>query len=138
MILGMSNIAWSPEDRFVAYAMLAEAGAFGLEVAPCMLFSRSSDPLRPEQQEERRALAEIAGAGLTLVSMQSLLLESVRRDHAGLHSFLSMSLIEARRRKARPLRLRFSQSFANRLHRPSQAKVRSTTHLLGRTTKPFA
>lgn len=73
MILGMSNIAWSPEDRFVAYAMLAEAGAFGLEVAPGMLFSRSADPLRPEQQEERRALAEIAGAGLSLVSMQSLL-----------------------------------------------------------------
>jgi hypothetical protein len=69
----MSNIAWSPEDRFVAYAMLAEAGAFGLEVAPGMLFSRSADPLRPEQQEERRALAEIAGAGLSLVSMQSLL-----------------------------------------------------------------
>jgi hypothetical protein len=34
--------------------------------------------------------------------------ESVRRDHAGLHSFLSMSLIEARRRNASALRLRFS------------------------------
>ena len=65
-------------------------------------------------------------------------LEFVRGDHTGLHSFLSMSLIDARRRKASALRLRFSQSFANRLQRPSQAKVRSTTHLLGRTTKPLA
>ena len=52
-------------------------------------------------------------------------LESVRRDHAGLHSFLSMSLIEARRRNASALRLRFSQSLARRLHRPSHANVRS-------------
>lgn len=30
----------------------------------------------------------------------------------------------------------FSQSFANLLHRPSQAKVRSTTHRLGSTSNP--
>src|SRR5208282_4108887 len=66
------------------------------------------------------------------------LLESVRRDYAGLHSFLSMSLIEARRRKASALRLRFSQSLARRLQRPSHAKVRSTTHRFGRTTNAFA
>jgi hypothetical protein len=65
-------------------------------------------------------------------------LESVRRDHAGLHSFLSMSLIEARRRNASAFRLRFSQSLARRLHRPSHANVRSTTHRFGRTTNPFA
>ena len=65
-------------------------------------------------------------------------LESVRRDHAGLHSFLSMSLIEARRRNASALRLRFSQSLARRLHRPSHANVRSTTHRFGRATNPFA
>jgi hypothetical protein len=47
------------------------------------------------------------------------LLGSVRRDHTGLHSFLNMSLMEARRRNASALRLRFSQSFANRLQRPS-------------------
>src|SRR5712672_3130091 len=64
--------------------------------------------------------------------------ESVRRDHAGLHSFLSMSLIEARRRNASAFRLRFSQSLARRLHRPSHANVRSTTHRFGRTTNPFA
>jgi Bacterial RNA polymerase, alpha chain C terminal domain len=65
-------------------------------------------------------------------------LESVRRDHAGLHSFLSMSLIEARRRNASAFRLRFSQSLARRLHRPSHANVRSTTQRFGRTTNPFA
>jgi hypothetical protein len=65
-------------------------------------------------------------------------LESVRRVYAGLHSFLNISLMEARRRKASALRLRFSQSFASLRHRPSQAKVRSTTHRLGRTTKALA
>ena len=65
-------------------------------------------------------------------------LESVRRDHAGLHSFLSMSLIEARRRNASALRLKFSQSLARRLHRPNHANVRSTTHRFGRATNPFA
>ena len=64
--------------------------------------------------------------------------ESVRKDHVGLHSFLSMHLIDARRRNARPRRLRFSQSLARRLHRPSHANVRSTTHRLGKTMKPFA
>jgi hypothetical protein len=63
---------------------------------------------------------------------------SVRRDKLGLHSFLSMSLMEARRRKASAFRLRFSQSFASRLHRPSHANVLSTTHRFGRTTNPFA
>src|SRR6476620_3942061 len=53
------------------------------------------------------------------------MLESVRKDHVGLHSFLSMHLIDARRRNARPRRLRFSQSLARRLHRPSHANVRS-------------
>ena len=32
----------------------------------------------------------------------------------------------------------FSQSFASLRHRLSQAKVRSTTHRLGRTSKPWA
>jgi len=45
-----------------------------------------------------------------------------------------MSLIEARRRNASAFRLRFSQSLARRLHRPSRANVRSTTQRFGRTT----
>lgn len=32
----------------------------------------------------------------------------------------------------------FSQSLASLRHRPSQAKVRSTTHRRGRTSKPLA
>src|SRR4051794_23076510 len=68
----------------------------------------------------------------------SVKLESVRRDHAGLHSFLNISLIEARRRNASAFRLRFSQSLASRRQRPSHANVRSTTHRFGSTTKPLA
>ena len=49
-----------------------------------------------------------------------------------------MSLMDANRRKASPLRFRHSQSLASLRHRPSHAKVRSTTHSFGKTTKPFA
>jgi hypothetical protein len=65
-------------------------------------------------------------------------LESVRRDYTGLHSLLNMSLMDARRRNASAFRLRFSQSFASRLHRPSHANVRSTTQRRGSTTNPWA
>ena len=51
-----------------------------------------------------------------VVTWEGRSLESVRRDQAGLHSFLNMSLMDARRRNASALRLRFSQSFASRLH----------------------
>ena len=53
-------------------------------------------------------------------------------------SFLSISRIEASLMNARALRVRFSKSLANRRHRLSQAKVRSTTQRLGRTSKPSA
>jgi len=66
------------------------------------------------------------------------LLESVRKHHAGLHSFRSMRRMEARRRKASALRLRHSQSLASLRQRPSQARVRSTIQRFGRTTKPLA
>ena len=65
-------------------------------------------------------------------------LESVREHHAGLHSFRSMRRMEARRRKARALWLRHSQSLASRRQRPSQAKVRSTIQRLGSATNPVA
>lgn len=64
--------------------------------------------------------------------------ESVRRLYEGLQSFLSIKRMEARRRKASALWLRFSQSLARRRHRPSQPMVRSTIQRLGRTTKPLA
>jgi transposase len=65
-------------------------------------------------------------------------LVSVRKLHAGLQSFRSMRRMEARRRNARAVWLRFSQSRARRRHRLSHAMVRSTIQRLGSTTKPFA
>src|SRR3979490_2266254 len=67
----------------------------------------------------------------------SLLLESVRRLQAGLHSFLSMRRIEARRKNASAFRLRFSQSLASLRQRLSQAMVRSTIQRFGKTTNPL-
>ena len=75
---------------------------------------------------------------LTPIQNAAYILESVREHHVGLHSFLSMRRIEAMRRNASAFRLRHSQSLANLRHRPSQEKVRSTTHRLGKTSKPFA
>jgi len=65
-------------------------------------------------------------------------LESVRKVYVAEQSFLTMRRIEARRIKAKAFRVRFSKSFASLRHLPSQAKVRSTTHLRGMTSKPFA
>jgi transposase len=65
-------------------------------------------------------------------------LESVRKHHLELHNFRVMRRIEASLRKASALRLRHSQSLASLRHRPSQAKVRSTIHRLGKTTKCWA
>src|SRR5262249_38731582 len=64
-------------------------------------------------------------------------LESVRKHQAGLQSFRRMRRIEASRRNARALRLRFSQSLTSLRQRLSQAKVRSTTQRRGSTTNPF-
>ena len=73
MKLAMSNIAWSPAERLEAYAILADAGITGLEIAPGLFFHAAEDPFVPEAAVAEAALAEAAGAGLTLVSMQSLL-----------------------------------------------------------------
>src|SRR5262249_32397960 len=64
-------------------------------------------------------------------------LQSVRKHQAGLQSFRSMRRIEASRRNASALRLRFSQSLASLRQRLSQAKVRSTTQRRGSTTNPL-
>src|SRR5271154_4362584 len=66
------------------------------------------------------------------------LLESVRRLYQGLHSFRNMRRMEASLRKARALRLRFSQSLASRRQRFNQAIVRSTIQRLGSGTNPLA
>jgi sugar phosphate isomerase/epimerase len=73
MRLAMSNIAWLPAERLEAYAILAAAGITGLEIAPGLFFHAAADPFVPEAAVAEAALAEAAGAGLTLVSMQSLL-----------------------------------------------------------------
>lgn len=73
MKLAMSNIAWAPEERLEAYAVLAAAGFTGLEIAPALFFHAAEDPFVPDQPVAAAALAEIADAGLALVSMQSLL-----------------------------------------------------------------
>src|ERR1019366_3139260 len=65
-------------------------------------------------------------------------LESVRKVHMALQSLRSIRRMEAKRRNAIAVRLRFSKSFARRRHRPYQPKLRSTTHRLGRTSKPLA
>lgn len=69
----VSNIAWAPEARLEAYDLLAATGTGGLEIAPGLFFHAAGDPFDPEPAVARAALDEIAGAGLSLVSMQSLL-----------------------------------------------------------------
>ncbi len=69
----MSNIAWAPEERLAAYAILAEAGITGLEIAPGLFFHAAADPFVPDAASARAAMSEMTDAGLTLVSMQSLL-----------------------------------------------------------------
>lgn len=71
--LAMSNIAWVPEERLEAYAILAAAGFSGLEIAPGLFFHAAEDPFLPGEASAAEALAEIADAGLALISMQSLL-----------------------------------------------------------------
>lgn len=73
MRLAMSNIAWLPAERLEAYAILAEAGLTGLEVAPGLLFHAAEDAFDPDPATARHAMREVEDAGLTLVSMQSLL-----------------------------------------------------------------
>ena len=69
----MSNIAWLPEERLEAYAILAEAGITGLEIAPGLFFHAAADPFAPDEASARSAMSEMVDAGLSLVSMQSLL-----------------------------------------------------------------
>lgn len=73
MRFAVSNIAWLPEERHEAYAILADAGFTGLEIAPGLFFHAAADPFAPAAPAASTAMSEIADAGLTLVSMQSLL-----------------------------------------------------------------
>lgn len=73
MRAAVSNIAWTPEERLSAYSLLSEADFKGLEIAPRLFFHAAADPFRPDDRVVSKAIAEIADAGLALVSMQSLL-----------------------------------------------------------------
>lgn len=73
MIAAVSNIAWLPDERMDAYHVLESAGFTGLEIAPGIFFHEADDPFVPDAAVARRAMAEIEAAGLSLVSMQSLL-----------------------------------------------------------------
>lgn len=73
MKFAVSNIAWAPEDRVKAYAMLGVRGISGLEIAPGLFFEGAQDVFVPDIQETRTALSAVRAAGLELVSMQSLL-----------------------------------------------------------------
>ncbi len=109
---------------------------------------RAADYMAARFAESRRVIAPLppvgddvltfARARLLFYNLIGIPSESVREHHAGLHSFRSISLIDARRRNASALRFRLSQSLTSRLHRPSHANVRSTTQRFGRTTNPFA
>src|SRR5712671_4546953 len=88
-------------------------------------------------EAERDAIVEDEASTHVNAKKIQNLSESVRRLQAGLHSFLSMRRIEARRKKASAFRLRFSQSLASLRQRLSHAMVRSTIQRFGRTTNPL-
>ncbi len=73
MKLSVSNIAWTHGERLPAYALLQQAGITGLEIAPGILFAGEPDVFDPAREVARRALQEIAAAGLHLTSMQAVL-----------------------------------------------------------------
>lgn len=69
----VSNIAWSVAEQPAAYALLAAHDIRGLEIAPGLFLPAAADPFRPGPDDIAAALAPVHAAGLTLVSMQSLL-----------------------------------------------------------------
>lgn len=73
MKLAVSNIAWPPQHRDAAYALLRSRGVRGLEIAPALFLSDSADPFAPSDQEVDDVCGAARRAGLELVSMQSLL-----------------------------------------------------------------
>lgn len=68
-----SNIAWPFEMRLAAYQVLIDLGITGLEIAPGMLFADVPDAFAPPDWLLKERVQEVSRAGLSLVSMQSLL-----------------------------------------------------------------
>ncbi|MEO9781911.1 MAG: sugar phosphate isomerase/epimerase family protein [Sedimentitalea sp.] len=73
MNFAVSNIAWKSDERLAAYAALAAQDVRGLEIAPGLLFDGAEDVFVPDEALAQERLSEVADAGLSLVSMQSLL-----------------------------------------------------------------
>lgn len=73
MRLAISNIAWRPAERFDIYRQLVDSGANGLEIAPGQAFPNEPDAFEPGKDAVLQFRDEMDVAGLTLVSMQSLL-----------------------------------------------------------------
>lgn len=73
MKFAVSNIAWPFESRLAVYNALSAHDFDGLEIAPGLFFFDAEDPFVPSAQDYKRAMSEIADAGFSLVSMQSLL-----------------------------------------------------------------
>lgn len=101
MKLSFSNIAWSYEQRLLVYAMLADFGFTGLEIAPGIFFHGANNPFVPSNKIANLAINEITNYGLKLVSMQSLLfgIEEValfegsrKRDNLETHMYRAIEL----------------------------------------------
>ncbi len=73
MKLSVSNIAWHPEQKLEAYALMRDYGVTGLEFAPSLLFPNLASPLHATVGDCNRVLARIAEFDLQPSSMQSLL-----------------------------------------------------------------
>jgi hypothetical protein len=73
-----------------------------------------------------------------VLGMVGIYLESVQQVHVVLQSLLNIKRMEASLTKASAILVRFSKSLASLRQRPSQAKVRSTTHRFGRILNPLA
>jgi sugar phosphate isomerase/epimerase len=71
--LGISNIAWRPEEDAHALGLLEELGVRGLEIAPGIAFGNEADPFQPSAPAMSEFRNRLDGHGLELISMQSLL-----------------------------------------------------------------
>ncbi len=73
MKLAVSNLAWDPSNRLKAYRLMANNYITGLEIVPGYFFCGAQDPYNPDKSTAIKACKELKDAGLTLVSIQSLL-----------------------------------------------------------------
>src|SRR5271169_6811088 len=130
-----------PDRNALGSAMLATRAVASAGPTPgiassCLLVARCHRSVEPEGSHEANPCTQVRRFKVLLLAPW-LHLESVRRLHAGLQSFLSMRRIEARRKNASAFRLRFSQSLVSLRQRLSHAIVRSTIQRLGNTTNPL-